>query len=68
MTPHGMNENVSKEINKSKKNKEINTEDQQKYVFNSNKLLYICCDRPNGLTVRHTTLLWGCLKDNILVC
>ena len=35
MTPHGMNENVSKEINKCKKNnKEINTEDQQKYVFN----------------------------------
>ena len=29
------------------------------YVFNLNKLLYMCCARPNGRTVRHINAKLG---------
>ena len=51
MTPppsHGMIENISKEINKCKNNKEKMFLIQIRSCY-----MYICCARPNGRTVRH---------------
>ena len=48
-----MNENISKEINTCKNNKEINTKDEHTLCFNSNKLLYIFA--ALALTVQRKT-------------